>query len=119
MASQLARQLGPRGGGIGEGGIPYSIYKNMLYRLDKSRSALADARLKTVFSCMFGSMIFQTHRASEHFTTVVARISSSLVRSLVILVVSLDGKTLCCTGHRNTSIVLCVAGCVVEILVLM
>ena len=25
------------------GGLPYSIYKNMLYRLDKSRSALADA----------------------------------------------------------------------------
>ena len=25
------------------GGIPYSTYKNTLYRLDKSRSALAEA----------------------------------------------------------------------------
>ena len=31
-------------GGIG--GIPYSTYKNTPYRLDKSRSALAEARLK-------------------------------------------------------------------------
>ena len=43
MASQLARQLGPRGV---LRGIPYSTYKNMPYRLDKSRSALAEARLK-------------------------------------------------------------------------
>ena len=34
-------------GGIG--GSPYSTYKNMLYRLDKSHSALAEARLKIVF----------------------------------------------------------------------
>ena len=27
------------------GGIPYSTYKNMLYKLDKSRSALAEAQL--------------------------------------------------------------------------
>ena len=44
MASQLARQLGPKGRGIG--GSPYSTYKNMPYRLDKSCSALAEARLK-------------------------------------------------------------------------
>ena len=43
MASQLARQLGPRGG---HWGVSYSTYKNMSYRLDKSRSALAEARLK-------------------------------------------------------------------------
>ena len=44
MASQLARQLGPGGGALG--GIPYSTHKNMPYRLGKSRSALAEARLK-------------------------------------------------------------------------
>ena len=43
MASQLARQLGPRGGHWM--GIPYSTYKNMPYRLDKSRSVSAEARL--------------------------------------------------------------------------
>ena len=36
MASQLARQLGPRGGELG--GSPYSTHKNTPYRLDKSRS---------------------------------------------------------------------------------
>ena len=45
MASQLARQLGPRGGGIG--GYPNSTYKNMPYRLDKSCSALTEAPLKS------------------------------------------------------------------------
>ena len=43
MASQLTRQLGPRGG---HWGYPYSTHENTLYRLDKSRSALAEARLK-------------------------------------------------------------------------
>ena len=46
MASQLARQLGLRGGALE--GVPYSTYKNMPYRLDKSRSALAEARLKSL-----------------------------------------------------------------------
>ena len=41
MASQLARQLGPRGGALR--GIPYSTHKNMPYILDKSCSALAEA----------------------------------------------------------------------------
>ena len=45
MASQLARQLGLRGGG-GIGEYPYSTHKNTPYRLDESRSALAEARLK-------------------------------------------------------------------------
>ena len=40
MASQLARQLGPRGG---HWGYPYSTHKNMPYRLDKLSSALAEA----------------------------------------------------------------------------
>ena len=44
LASQLARQLGPRGEHWG--GIPYSTYKNTPYRLDKSHSALGEARLK-------------------------------------------------------------------------
>ena len=46
VASQLARQLGPRGGALG--GYPNSSYKNMPYRLDKSHSALAEAQLKIV-----------------------------------------------------------------------
>ena len=45
MASQLARQLGPRVGHWG--GILYSTYKNMPYRLDKSHSTLAEVRLKS------------------------------------------------------------------------
>ena len=38
-------------GGIG--GYPYSTHKNTRYRLDKSRSALAEARLKTLPSRNF------------------------------------------------------------------
>ena len=45
MASQFARQLGPRGR---HWGSPYSTYKNTLYRLDKSCSALTEARLKII-----------------------------------------------------------------------
>ena len=44
MASQLARQLGPGGGCIGG-----YTHIHMPYRLDKSCSALAEARLKNIW----------------------------------------------------------------------
>ena len=44
MASQLARQLGPRGGHWGVYPILHTPYRP--YRLDKSHSGLAEARLK-------------------------------------------------------------------------
>ena len=54
MASQLARQLGPRG--VGHWGSPYSTHKNM-YRLDKLRSALTEARLKTAKKQLIRSIL--------------------------------------------------------------
>ena len=36
----------------GSGGSPYSTYKNTPYRLDKLRSALAEAQLKNVYICL-------------------------------------------------------------------
>ena len=45
MASQLARQLGPRGGALG--GVPKSgLHTHTHDRIDKLRSALAEAQLK-------------------------------------------------------------------------
>ena len=46
MANQLARQLGPVGG-IGGCTQKWSTYTHMHDRLDKLRSALAEAQLKT------------------------------------------------------------------------
>ena len=43
MASQLARQLGPRGGSIGGYTQKWSSYTHMHDRLDKSCSVLVEA----------------------------------------------------------------------------
>ena len=48
MASQLARQLGPRGGGIGGYTQKWSTYIHTHDRLDKLHSALAEVQLKTL-----------------------------------------------------------------------
>ena len=43
----MASQLGPRGGSLGGYTQKWSVYTHTHDRLDKSRSALAEARLKS------------------------------------------------------------------------
>ena len=68
----------------------YMFYVIPLYII----SLIAQLAWKSVFPGMFGSVPFQTQRALQHSTAVVAGISSSLVRSHVILVVPFGWETL-------------------------